>query len=102
MTELRDGITSLHGIHVLIYFRYSNIFITAPSPENLKTMFEFVFKGFDALEYQEHLDYELIQSTNPEFNKAIVRVNIFREHRQTIQVITDVICNIVILACHPT
>ncbi|KAK3608505.1 hypothetical protein CHS0354_010355 [Potamilus streckersoni] len=68
-------------------FGYSNIFVTAPSPENLKTLFEFVFKGFDALEYQEHLDYEIIQSTNPEFNKAIVRVNIFREHRQTIQYI---------------
>ena len=27
-----------------------------------------------------------MQSTNPEFNKAVVRVNIFREHRQTIQV----------------
>ena len=36
----------------LLHFRYSNIFVTAPSPENLKTMFEFVFKGFDALEYQ--------------------------------------------------
>lgn len=35
---------------------------------------------------QEHLDYELVQSTNPEFNKAVVRVNVFREHRQTIQV----------------
>lgn len=35
---------------------------------------------------QEHLDYEIIQSLNPEFNKAVVRVNIFKEHRQTIQV----------------
>jgi N-acetyltransferase 10 len=41
------------------------------------------------LEYQEHLDYDIIQSTNPEFNKAIVRVNIFRDHRQTIQVNAD-------------
>lgn len=77
-------------------------------------MFEFIFKGFDALQYQvgslqtaadlpvlrwqhtltrvlilhlqEHLDYEIIQSLNPEFNKAVVRVNIFKEHRQTIQV----------------
>ena len=32
------------------------------------------------------MDYELVQSTNPEFNKAIVRVNVFRDHRQTIQV----------------
>lgn len=35
---------------------------------------------------QEHLDYEIIQSLNPEFNKAVIRVNVFREHRQTIQV----------------
>ncbi|KAA1475694.1 DUF699-domain-containing protein [Dentipellis sp. KUC8613] len=66
---------------------YSNIFVTSPSPENLKTLFEFVFKGMDALGYEEHLDYDIAQSTNPEFNKAIVRVNIFRQHRQTIQYI---------------
>ncbi|KII86732.1 hypothetical protein PLICRDRAFT_43382 [Plicaturopsis crispa FD-325 SS-3] len=66
---------------------YSNIFVTSPSPENLKTLFEFIFKGMDALGYEEHLDYDIAQSTNPDFNKAIVRVNIFREHRQTIQYI---------------
>ncbi|KAJ8023746.1 RNA cytidine acetyltransferase [Holothuria leucospilota] len=70
-----------------VAFGYSNIFVTAPSPENLRTLFEFVFKGFDALDYQEHMDYDLVQSTNPEFNKAVVRVNIYREHRQTIQYI---------------
>lgn len=32
--------------------RYSNIFVTAPSPENLKTLFEFVHKGLDSLEYK--------------------------------------------------
>ncbi|KAJ5245897.1 RNA cytidine acetyltransferase [Penicillium chermesinum] len=66
---------------------YSNIFITSPSPENLKTLFEFVFKGFDALGYLDHVDYTILQSTNPDFNKAIVRVNIHRKHRQTIQYI---------------
>jgi N-acetyltransferase 10 len=66
---------------------YSNIFITSPSPENLKTLFEFIFKGFDALNYMDHVDYSIIQSTNPEFNKAVVRVNIHRQHRQTIQYI---------------
>ncbi|KAM3609142.1 uncharacterized protein V6R79_010191 [Siganus canaliculatus] len=70
-----------------VAFGYSNIFVTSPSPDNLHTMFEFIFKGFDALHYQEHLDYEIIQSLNPEFNKAVVRVNIFKEHRQTIQYI---------------
>ncbi|XP_020336899.2 RNA cytidine acetyltransferase [Oncorhynchus kisutch] len=70
-----------------VAFGYSNIFITSPSPDNLHTLFEFIFKGFDALQYQEHLDYEIIQSLNPEFSKAVVRVNIFKEHRQTIQYI---------------
>lgn len=66
---------------------YSNIFVTSPSPENLKTLFEFIFKGFDALGYQEHIDYDIIQSTNADFNGAIVRVDIKRGHRQTIQYI---------------
>ncbi|KZT24613.1 DUF699-domain-containing protein [Neolentinus lepideus HHB14362 ss-1] len=66
---------------------YSNVFVTSPSPENLKTVFEFVFKGMDELGYEEHLDYDIVQSTNPDFNKAIVRVNVFRGHRQTIQYI---------------
>uniref|UniRef100_A0A1I7Y929 RNA cytidine acetyltransferase n=1 Tax=Steinernema glaseri TaxID=37863 RepID=A0A1I7Y929_9BILA len=39
------------------------------------------------MDYLEHTDYELIQSTNPEFNKALVRINITRDHRQTIQYI---------------
>lgn len=75
------------AIAAAIAFGYSNIFITSPSPENLKTLFEFVFKGFDALGYLDHSDYTIIQSTNPDFNKAIVRVNIHRQHRQTIQYI---------------
>ena len=65
---------------------YSNIFVTSPSPDNLKTLFDFIFKGMHVLGYEEHLDYDIAQSTNPDFNKAIVRVNIFRQHRQTIQV----------------
>lgn len=42
---------------------------------------------FKTIIFQEHLDYEIVQSLNPEFNKAVVRVNVFKEHRQTIQVI---------------
>ncbi|KAG8438340.1 hypothetical protein GDO86_008865 [Hymenochirus boettgeri] len=70
-----------------VAFGYSNIFVTSPSPDNLHTLFEFIFKGFDSLQYQEHMDYEIIQSLNPEFEKAVVRVNVFKEHRQTIQYI---------------
>ncbi|KAK6205007.1 putative ATPase [Scheffersomyces amazonensis] len=76
------------AIAAAISHGYSNVFVTSPSPENLKTLFEFIFKGFDALGYSEHLDYDIIQSTNPSFNKAIVRVDIKRDHRQTIQYIS--------------
>lgn len=69
-----------------VAFGYSNIFITAPSPENLKTLFEFILKGFDALKYEEHQDYDVVQSTNPDMNKAVVRVTVsHEEHRQIIQ-----------------
>ncbi|KAK5775814.1 RNA cytidine acetyltransferase 1-like [Gossypium arboreum] len=66
---------------------YSNIYVTAPSPENLKTLFEFVCKGFDAIEYKVHIDYDVVKSVNPEFKKATVRINIYKQHRQTIQYI---------------
>ncbi|KAK7369418.1 hypothetical protein VNO80_11455 [Phaseolus coccineus] len=66
---------------------YSNIFVTAPSPENLKTLFDFVCKGFDALDYKEHMDFDVVKSVNPEFKKATVRINIYKHHRQTIQYI---------------
>ena len=64
-----------------IIYGFSNIFVTAPSPENLGTLFDFIFKGLDALNYKEHQDDEIMQSTNPDFNHAVVRVNIFRDHR---------------------
>jgi N-acetyltransferase 10 len=65
---------------------YANIFVTSPTPENLKTVFEFLFKGLDALGYEEHMDYDVVQSTQPELQKCIVRVNVHRQnqHRQTI------------------
>jgi len=71
-----------------ISFGYSQVYVTSPSPENLITFFEFCMKGFDALAYQEHLDYTIIRSTNPDFNKAIVRINLTRNNRQTIQYIS--------------
>ncbi|XP_039434386.1 RNA cytidine acetyltransferase [Culex pipiens pallens] len=76
------------AISAAVAFNYVNIYITSPSPENLVTLFEFVMKGFDALEYQEHTDYTIIRSTNPDFNKAIIRINVTRNNRQTIQYIS--------------
>jgi len=31
---------------------FSNLFVTSPSPENLNTLFEFIIKGLDGLDYQ--------------------------------------------------
>ncbi|OAY35950.1 RNA cytidine acetyltransferase 2 isoform X2 [Manihot esculenta] len=36
---------------------------------------------------QEHIDYDIVKSANPEFKKATVRINIYKQHRQTIQYI---------------
>lgn len=69
-------------------FGYSNIFVTSPSPENLKTLFEFLVKGLDKMDYKEHIDYNLIEGTDPAVAKTVVRVDVFRQHRQTVQYVS--------------
>jgi N-acetyltransferase 10 len=75
------------AIAAAIAHGYGNIYITSPSPENLKTLFEFVLKGLDALGYIDHQDYNIMQSTEKDQAKVIVRIDIFRQHRQTLQYI---------------
>ncbi|KAJ3717581.1 GNAT acetyltransferase 2-domain-containing protein [Lentinula guzmanii] len=95
-----------------VHAGYANIFLTSPAPDNLQTAWEFLFKGLDALGWEEHLDYDILQaaqdlsslssngvdeaaeggsvsSKGDGWKKPIVRVNIFRNptHRQTIQYI---------------
>jgi N-acetyltransferase 10 len=65
---------------------YANIFVTSPAPSNLRTLFEFLFKGLTALGYDEVSDWS-VQRGVGEWKDAVVRVNIFRGHRQTIQYI---------------
>lgn len=45
-----------------VSYGYSNIFVTAPSPENLKAVFEFVVLGLQALKYTEHMDFEVLHT----------------------------------------
>ncbi|KAK6590145.1 hypothetical protein RS030_172589 [Cryptosporidium xiaoi] len=76
---------------------YSNIFITAPTPENVLTVFEFIEIGLISLGYVEHKHFELVRSkSGGEFHvgggsrnsvSRLIRVNVFKEHRQTIQFI---------------
>ena len=75
------------AVALAVSYSYSNIFVTSPHPDNLHTFWQFVFKGFDRLGYKEFLDYDLVKSSNKEWNEAVVRVNIFKNHRQTIQYI---------------
>ena len=42
-----------------VAFGYSNIFVTAPSPENLQTTFALLATGLKALKYVEHTDFEV-------------------------------------------
>lgn len=84
------GKSAALGISVAgaIAYGYSNIFVTAPSPENLATLFEIAVSTLKTLDYKEHVDYEIIESTNAEFKGCTVRLNVFKEsHRQTVQYI---------------
>jgi len=64
-----------------VAYGYGNIFITAPAPENLHSFFAFLFIGFKLLNYDENIDYEIIQNSKLKF---IEKVRIFSSHRQEI------------------
>lgn len=68
-----------------IAYGYSNIFITSPTPENVNTVFTMAIRGLQELEYKEFIHYEVVKSSDPDLNNAIIRINIFRHHRQTLQ-----------------
>lgn len=73
-----------------IAYGYSNIYVTSPTPENLHTLFEFVLKGLKAVHLTEHHDYNVIRSNDPEHGNAVVRINVYRDHNQTIQYIDPI------------
>ena len=68
---------------------YSTLVVTAPEPENLVSVFDFLCRGLKALKYQEHLDYTIKYNTasGREAIKCIVAIHIHRSHRQIIQYI---------------
>jgi N-acetyltransferase 10 len=80
------GKSSAMGLAIssAVVFGLSNIFVTAPTPENLKTFFEFVIKGLIALNYKEHKDFEIQEGTEEPFKNTIIKINIHRDHRQSI------------------
>lgn len=66
---------------------YSMICVTAPEPENLVSVFDFICRGLKVLKYQEHMDYTLTYNTatGREATKQIVAIHVHRSHRQVIQ-----------------
>ena len=66
---------------------YSTVAVTAPEPENLVSVFDFVLRGLKALKYQEHMDYNITynKASGRESTKCIVAIHIHRTHRQVIQ-----------------
>ncbi|KAI6182608.1 RNA cytidine acetyltransferase [Aphelenchoides bicaudatus] len=70
-----------------ISLNFTNVFVTSPSPENLRALFEFLLKGFEALQLKEYVDYEIQYSQANEKRKCVVAINVFRNHKQTIQYI---------------
>ncbi|KAL5109575.1 RNA cytidine acetyltransferase [Taenia crassiceps] len=62
-----------------------NMCVTAPSPENLITLMQFVLLGLTALKYEEHVDYTVHRSTDPDHNKAVVKIEVTRRsYRQSL------------------
>ena len=73
------------GIAGALALGYSNIFVTAPSADNVRTLFDFVTRGLAALGYAEHADFDLVEATGADLAGAVVRLNVYRTHRQTVQ-----------------
>ena len=88
------GKSSAMGLAIssAIVFGFSNVFVTAPSPENLKTFFEFVIKGLIILNYKEHKDFEIQEGVEEGLKNCVIKINIFKNHKQTISFVkpTDV------------
>jgi N-acetyltransferase 10 len=95
-----------------VAFGYSNIIVTAPSNDNVTTVFEFITKTLDALGFRPHIDYveicqqdkgstESVQSIYSSMkgsrklreipNQIIINKN---NHRQTIQFVPANECSV--------
>ncbi|GKY97362.1 hypothetical protein MPSEU_000694600 [Mayamaea pseudoterrestris] len=68
---------------------YSTLAVTAPEPENLVAVFDFVRRGLQALKYQEHLDYTVAYNSakGRDETKCVLSIRIHKTHRQVIQYI---------------
>lgn len=79
---------------------YSNIMVTAPSPENLKALFDFILRGLKCLGYQEHTDFEVLRG-GKDVGKSIISITIYKTHKQQITYIlvntTNIHCDLLVI-----
>lgn len=75
------------SVAAAVQIGYSNILVTAPSPENLNSFFQFFLVGLKSLGYEEHMHYE-VQKGRGELKKSVLRVTITKTHTQTVRYIT--------------
>ncbi|KAF1625021.1 UNVERIFIED_CONTAM: RNA cytidine acetyltransferase, partial [Eudyptes robustus] len=68
-----------------ISFGLSNIYVTSPTPDNVKTLFQFVIEGFKALNLKEHVDYTINYSKEEHQKGLIMGFEMFKRHKQTIK-----------------
>ena len=71
---------------------YSNIVVTAPSNENVTTVFEFITKTLEALGYRAHSDFiEITKRAETESSQSIYSIN--KGSRQIRELPTQIIVN---------
>lgn len=66
----------------------TNIFVTAPAPENLTTFFEFTIKGLELLGFKQSVHFEVVKSANKNGERTVetvVRINFYATHKQIVQ-----------------
>lgn len=62
------------------------VFVAAPEPENVRTLFDFAMRGLDALGLREHADYDVYRGRGAGARSPVLRLSVFRTGgRQTVQ-----------------
>eukprot|EP00359_Climacostomum_virens_P004036 CAMPEP_0204906730 /NCGR_PEP_ID=MMETSP1397-20131031/6127_1 /ASSEMBLY_ACC=CAM_ASM_000891 /TAXON_ID=49980 /ORGANISM="Climacostomum Climacostomum virens, Strain Stock W-24" /LENGTH=829 /DNA_ID=CAMNT_0052075733 /DNA_START=819 /DNA_END=3308 /DNA_ORIENTATION=+ len=67
-----------------VALNYSNIVVTAPTPDNLQAFFEFLLVGLEALGYRDNEHYRAIKGTG-DLKHCVIKVEVTKNHRQTVQ-----------------
>ncbi|PAA81997.1 hypothetical protein BOX15_Mlig012688g11, partial [Macrostomum lignano] len=63
----------------------ANVCVTSPGPENIATLMQFAVKGLQAMGWEQHTDFTIVESSDPDSAKCIVKICLrVQQHRYTI------------------